>query len=173
MMELRQRLQDLPTRQREVVFLHAAGWGYGELASRLGVSDTRINRLPSRASARMREMDIRELDVTSPRGQRLREVEDDPPPYVVSAIGRPPRADPKRGGQELRRDWRRLVLAIEDYRAANGVTDRVLPLGIDHRAPERDTLARRIAQFPSRARPEPRVRTVRGATFAPSPLTAT
>jgi RNA polymerase sigma factor (sigma-70 family) len=146
--ELRERLQHLTPRQREVVFLHAAGWRYADLAERLGVSHTRINRLLSRASAVMREIDMRELDVaTSPRGQRLREVEDDPPSYIVAAIGRPPRADPKNGGQELRRDWKRLVLAIEDYRTANGVTDQVLPLGVDERVPERDVLARRIAGF--------------------------
>jgi transcriptional regulator with XRE-family HTH domain len=147
LLELRERLQELPARQREVVFLHASGWRYSELAERLGVSDTRINQLLARASARMREMDVREQDVRSPRGRRLREIAEDPPAYIVASIGRTPRADPKDGGHEFRREWARLVLAIEDYRTANGITDRVLPLGSERHGAGREALARRMAGF--------------------------
>ena len=147
LLEVQDRLQNLPRRQREIVFLHATGWQYDEIAERLGVTSTRVGQLMSRAGARMREMDIDELGVRSPRAERLQQIERDPPSYIVASIGRPPRADPKRGGEELRLEWKRLALVIEDYRSAHEVTHPVLPLGPDDGLPARARLARRISQF--------------------------
>ena len=67
MLELKDRLAVLPEREREAVFLSAAGWRYVDVAERLGISTTRVNQLVSRASLRMREMDIAEHEATSPR----------------------------------------------------------------------------------------------------------
>ena len=147
MLELRERLEELPAREREVVLLQAAGWRYQELAEFLEVSDTRINQLFARASARMREMDIRDQDVTSPRARRLREIEHDPPAYIVASIGVAPPTNPKRGGEEVRREWKRIALQIEDYRSAHGVTDRVMPLGPRAKAEAAQPLAKVIADF--------------------------
>ncbi len=83
LLELRERLQSLPPREREAVFLRAAGWRYAEMAERLGMSYTRVNRLLTRADARMREMDIQEYELT-PRGQRLHQIEQAPPPYILA-----------------------------------------------------------------------------------------
>jgi RNA polymerase sigma factor (sigma-70 family) len=136
LMELHERLEQLPQRQREIVFLNAAGWRYADIAQDLGISEARVGQLLARASQQMREMDMRALEVTSPRGRRLREIEDDPPLYIVASIGRQPRAHRKTGGEEVKREWKRLVLEIEDYRKANGITDKVLPLGRDVREPD-------------------------------------
>jgi RNA polymerase sigma factor (sigma-70 family) len=147
LMELRERVKQLPPRQREMVFLQAAGWRYRELAEHFGVSTARINYLLTQAKIRMREMDLRELEPTTPRGRRLHEIEKEPPQYIIAAIGQRPSGNPKRGEQGVLREWKRLVLEIEDYRKANAITDRVLPLGGDTQEPQRDVLSRRIAGY--------------------------
>ena len=149
MLELKERLLALPAREREIVFLHAAGWRYVDIAGRLGISYTRVNQLLSRASIRMREMDTAEHDVTSPRGRRLKEIEQSPPAYIVASIGGPPPTYRRRRGRALdRREWRRLVLAIEDYRERHAITDKVLPLGgRESPVPEHATLVRQIAEY--------------------------
>lgn len=147
MLELRERLQELPPRQREIVFLHAAGWRDSELAEHYGLSYSRVNQLFARACAQMREMDIRALEPGTPRGRRLREIETDPPRYIVAAIGRQPSALRKTGIEETRREWKRLVLEIEDYRKANGITDEIRPLGREVDEPRRDAIGRRIAHY--------------------------
>jgi RNA polymerase sigma factor (sigma-70 family) len=129
LLEVQERLEALPEREREVAFLRAAGFHYSELAEHLGVSYTRVNQLLARGDQRMRERDLREQTPCSARAELLRQVEEIPPSYVLAAIGRPPNGNPKRGSAELRLEWRRLALAIEDYRADRGVKDRVLPLG--------------------------------------------
>jgi DNA-binding CsgD family transcriptional regulator len=147
MLELRDRLDALSPRQREIVVLSAAGWRYSDLGKRFGVSSRRIDQILATARMKMREMEFREMEPTSPRGRRLREIENDPPQYIVAAIGRPPRLDRKRSAEEARREWKRLVLEIEDYRKANGVTDRVLPLGREVHEPQREALCRKIAHY--------------------------
>jgi DNA-directed RNA polymerase specialized sigma24 family protein len=147
LLELRERVMELPPRTREMVFLQAAGWRYSELAEHFGVGSARVNFLLTQAKIRMREMDLRELEPTSPRGRRLREIENEPPQYIVAAIGRRPAGNPKRGEQAVLREWKRLVLEIEDYRKANGITDRVLPLGRESDEPQRDVLKGRIAGY--------------------------
>ena len=148
-LELKERLAVLPEREREAVFLSAAGWRYTDVAERLGISTTRVNQLVSRASLRMREMDIAEHVATSPRGKRLQEVEQSPPAYIVASIGSPPANYRRRGGRgDDRREWRRLVLAIEDYRDARGIKDELLPLGDQGPYdPVRETIARHIAEY--------------------------
>jgi RNA polymerase sigma factor (sigma-70 family) len=147
MIEVRERLAELPQRQREIVFLHAAGWRYKDIGEHLGVTKSRVDQLMSRACARMREMDIREHEVTSSRARRLQEIERDPPSYITGSIGKMPSASPKSGGEELRREWKRLVLAIEDYRLQKGVQDPVLPLGRTTEDPEQARVRSRVSDF--------------------------
>jgi RNA polymerase sigma factor (sigma-70 family) len=148
MIEAQERLAALPVRERTIALLRAAGWRYDELAEHLGLSRTRVGQLLARADARLREMDIREHEPTHPRAARLRVLEDDPPSYLVASIGTPPRPDPKYGRAEQRREWRRLALAIDDYRKAAGVTDSVFPLGRNvTTSATRETLKRRIADY--------------------------
>ena len=149
LLEVRERLEQLPERQRELVFLSAAGWRYKELAERAGVGVPRIGQLIARAGSRLREMDMREHEVTSPRGLRLRELESAPPRYLVASIGRLPSPTRRGISDEVRREWRRLALAIDEFRDANEVTDPVSALGSNVRAAGRDQLARRIATLRS------------------------
>ncbi len=144
MVEVVERLQELPARQREVLFLRGTGWTYQQIADVLDVSKTRIVQLMGQAHARMRAMDVREHEVTSPRAQRLMEIEQTPPPYIVLSIGRPPRPTRKNGGEGLLLEWKRTALEIEDYRERHGVTDRALPLGAPVHTPHQDALRRRI-----------------------------
>ncbi len=56
--------------------------------------------------------------------------------------------DGRRGDALKRKEWKRLALAIEDYRERHAITDPVLPLGEASWAdPARETLARSIAGF--------------------------
>lgn len=151
LVEVRDRLAVLPPSEREIAFMRAAGWRYGEIADCLGITKARVNKLLARADARMRELDQRDIAPHSARAARLRALEDDPPPYLLTAIGRPPVGGPTRGREQLRLEWRRLVLAIDDYRAAHRITDRYRALGGDvsdaTAGTERRALEQRILSF--------------------------
>lgn len=147
-----QRLRTLPERLQVVVGMRAFGWKYAEIAEELGVSRVRVDQLLRQADERLNKFRERDLADRHPRTARLRELEDDPPPYLRMAIGRPPRPNRRRGGGgELLRDWRRLALAIDDHRDRYGVTDPKRALGIfgrnvDERR-DRDLLRVQIDRF--------------------------
>jgi RNA polymerase sigma factor (sigma-70 family) len=145
--DLRARLLELSPRERETVLLHAAGWRYAQLAERLGISQSRVSHLFTRGVQRMREMDQREEEPRSPRGRRLREIEHDPPRYILAAIGPEPRASTSTGLHDAQREWKRLVLQIEDYREANGIADDIVALGRGERVAPGDLIARRIVDY--------------------------
>ena len=145
--DLRARLLELSPRERETVLLHAAGWRYAQLAERLGISQSRVSHLFTRGVQRMREMDQQEEAPRSPRGRRLREIEKDPPKYILAALGPAPRPSTKAGLHDAQREWKRLVLQIEDYREANGVADEIVALGRGERVAPGDLIARRIAHY--------------------------
>ena len=150
MLEVRERLADLPDDQRKMAFLRAAGWRYGDIADCLDLSEARVTKLLARADASIRRLDERDLATRSPRAARLKELEDDPPRFLVQAIGRPPRPDPKRGGEQRRLEWRRLALAVDDYRSTHNIRDRHRALGSEtagSSGEDRTALTRRIASF--------------------------
>ena len=150
MVEVRARLAVLPESQREIAFMRAAGWHYTEIAECLGITKARVNKLLVRADARLRELDQRDLEPQSERAARLSELEQDPPSWLIVAIGRPPRAGPGRGREELRLQWRRLALAIDDFRATHRIADSCRALGSDDPATagdDRKTLQQRIAGY--------------------------
>lgn len=147
LIETSEVLSELPDRLREVAFLRGAGWSYAETADRLGVSDTRINQLVGRANAKLHEIESREIEPRSNRARRLAELERDPPAYLVREIGVPPSTNPRNGSQELRREWRRLALAIDDFRTAHGITDTTATLKPASPTPARDELQHRVDEF--------------------------
>jgi DNA-directed RNA polymerase specialized sigma24 family protein len=147
LIEVRERLEALPRRERQMVILNVAGWRHDEIAERLSTSDAGVNRSLAAASARMRAMDVREHQSTSPRNARLRELEHDPPHYTTTAIGPPPPVASRKVREELRREWRRVALGIEDFRDRHGITDRRAALGSDPELPGRDEVATRISGF--------------------------
>ena len=95
----------------------------------------------------MREMDRRDEEPHSPRARRLRQIEKDPPRYILAALGPQPRASMSTGLHEARREWQRLVLQVEDYRAAHGISDEIVALGSGERVAPGDLIARRIADY--------------------------
>jgi DNA-directed RNA polymerase specialized sigma24 family protein len=145
------RLRGLPERDRRAIAMRAFGWRYADIGHELGISETRVNQILSRADAHLHELQEQERPARSARVARLREVEANPPRYLRDAIGRPPKPSRRHGWEALRRDWRRLALAIEDYRAAYGVTDPRRALGPAARTRqqrlERDDLRERIDRF--------------------------
>lgn len=155
MIEMSETLGELPDRLREVALLRGAGWSYAETADRLGISDTRVNQLVSRANFRLHEIEARRVEPRSDRAKLLVEIERDPPPYLVRAIGLPPRAASNRASsQDTRREWRRLALAVEDFRAAHSISDPRVAFGSVQRTPERAALEERISEFSQRRRVE-------------------
>jgi RNA polymerase sigma factor (sigma-70 family) len=150
LIEAREDLAPLPPRERAVTFLRAAGWQYSEIGVSLGISHTRVNQLLVRADARLRDLERIESATRTPRADRLRALEAEPPAFLLSAIGRLPRASPKRGGAFLQLEWRRLALAIDDFRAAHNITDPVHPFGASDVAREdvqRRELDVQVARF--------------------------
>lgn len=148
LIEMTEALEELPDRLREVALLRGAGWSYAETADRLGISDTRVNQLVTRANFHLHEIEAREVEPRSPRARLLAELERDPPAYLVRAIGVPPRVDTSRASsQEARREWRRLALAVEDFRTAHSITDQRVAFGNVQLTPERAALEARIDGF--------------------------
>jgi hypothetical protein len=74
------------------------------------------------ASLKLRDISERRIEdsrpVASPRAARLRELEDDPPKWLVEAIGKPPARTKSSSGVIVA--WRRAALAVDDYRKARG-----------------------------------------------------
>lgn len=152
LLEVRERLSVLPADQREIVFLRAAGWRYADIAECLNITEARVNKLLVRADARIRDLEERDLAPRSVRAARLQQLEGDPPPYLLSAIGRPPRSDPRRGGEHALLEWRRIALAVDDYRAAHAIADPHRALGAAEALAatgggDRGELEQRIASF--------------------------
>jgi DNA-directed RNA polymerase specialized sigma24 family protein len=130
MLEVRERLAILPHDQRGVAFMRAAGWRYTDIADCLDVTEARVGKLLRRADGRLRDLDQRDRTPASDRAARLQQLERDPPPFLLRVIGRPPRPNAKRG-ETLLLEWRRLALAIDDYRATHNITDPVRAFGAD------------------------------------------
>src|SRR4051812_7466736 len=111
-------VQRLPKRMREVVILRALLPRYQDVADVLGVHTSRVGYLIKSVDTTLREMSEkrveRERPVASPRAARLRELEDEPPDWLIETIGRPPTRNANASSSILA--WRRAALAIDDYR---------------------------------------------------------
>jgi RNA polymerase sigma factor (sigma-70 family) len=110
-------LSRLPIRQQRLVMLRALGLRYSDIGEVTGDSYTRVNALLVRADRRIRsEMARQETERRNPieRLDRLERLEAEPPSWLVSRIGRPPRL----GGHSVAEllAWRAAALAIDDYR---------------------------------------------------------
>jgi hypothetical protein len=82
-----------------------AGFSYEEIAEMRGLTYTRVNHIIAEANRVIREQQGREAAVrihSSPRVARLHELEEDPPDWLRSAIGRrPAMTDDPRGAARL------------------------------------------------------------------------
>ena len=121
--------------------LHVTGFKYEEIGERLGLSYTRVNRLVTEANAAIRRERERvapteRLDAP-PRGDRLQDLESDPPDWLRAAIGRAPGHF---AASSAVRAWRQAALALDDYRREHGAHLRLdEPLG---RRPQNPRAAR-------------------------------
>jgi hypothetical protein len=117
-------LKRMPKPMREAVFVHSQVPLHREVADILGVSQNRVAYLLAAAGAEVRDRAVgrveRERPVASPRAARLRELEDDPPEWLIQAAGRPPAKGKNASASILA--WRRAALTIDDYRNEHGRT---------------------------------------------------
>ena len=113
-----QELKKLPPALQRVVLIRSQVWKQEEVAEVMGIRPDQVDRLLRAAAIQLAEVNEnrhdRERPVASPRAARLRELEDDPPEWLTSAIGRCPSRSKSSAGVVLA--WRRAALAIEDYR---------------------------------------------------------
>jgi DNA-directed RNA polymerase specialized sigma24 family protein len=145
------RLRSLAERDRRAVAMRALGWRYVDIGRELGISYTRVNQILTLADKQLSEIEERSQPPRTERVARLRALEAEPPRYLRDAIGRAPAISRRKGWEEVRREWRRLALAIEDFRADFGITDPRRALGgagktRAHRV-RRYELQERIASF--------------------------
>jgi RNA polymerase sigma factor (sigma-70 family) len=139
-----QELAKLPERLQAVVFIRSQSSTQAQVAEVLGVSTQRIDQLLRAAGLKLRDISERRIEdsrpVASPRAARLRELEDDPPKWLVEAIGTPPARSKSSSGVIVA--WRRAALAVDDYRNARG----------SERAPTNARSALDLAETQERAR---------------------
>jgi RNA polymerase sigma factor (sigma-70 family) len=122
-------LRGLPPRHREAAFLQASGYQYDDIALVTGNSRTTVSRLIRRANERIYDALAEQERAQRPlqgRAGRLDELENDPPKWLVRAIGRPPG---RRAPAAALLQWRRAALLIDDYRADIGLRDPDEPIG--------------------------------------------
>jgi hypothetical protein len=113
-----QELRKLPPQMQEVVMIRSQVSRQADVAEVMGVSRQRVATLLVNAVMMVSELNEERHDqdrpVASPRAARLRELEDAPPEWLVSAIGTRPGRSKSSSGIVLA--WRRAALAIDDYR---------------------------------------------------------
>jgi RNA polymerase sigma factor (sigma-70 family) len=123
-------LAQLPERPRQVAFLRAHGLPWPEIQELTGLTRTQLNRQLVRANRALEQLldDRRQAErPLPPRVARLRALEEDPPGWLTSELGRPPTGRHARA--EALREWRRAALAIDHYRTRFGITDPASALG--------------------------------------------
>lgn len=151
LLDARQRLAGLKPRERSALFLHGAGFSYGEIAAHMGLSRGQLNGALARATQEIRsspQMPAPEIPADTRRGQLLAELLREPPIFLRTDLGKPPSAFPQLMPRRL--EWSRLALAIIDFRLERRITDPVRSLGPDLSQvadPARDALQRDIARY--------------------------
>jgi hypothetical protein len=109
-------LGELRPRLRPIAFLRATGHSHSQIQEATGLSHSRVGQLVARAHEDLwKAATARRRAETpqAPRAEQLRTLEDDPPPWLVEALGRPPH-----GRDQVTRLllWRRAALALNDHR---------------------------------------------------------
>ena len=89
-----EELRQLPERLRAIVFMKSQVHKHQDVADVLGISRQRVARLLQNAGAMINERAVRRTEasrpVASPRAAKLRELEDNPPEWLVKTIGEAP-----------------------------------------------------------------------------------
>jgi DNA-directed RNA polymerase specialized sigma24 family protein len=117
-----EELDKLPERLRAVVLVRSQVGTHADVAEVLGISRQRVAFLLQHVTVALRDISERRIEaerpVASPRAARLRELEDNPPTWLVNEIGRNGGRGKNDAGTKLA--WRRAALAIDDYRSVSG-----------------------------------------------------
>jgi DNA-directed RNA polymerase specialized sigma24 family protein len=117
-------LAELPPRLRRIAFLRALGFAHREIGDVTGDSVTRVGQLVARANFGVADIRANRTQADAPRpprAQNLRELEHDPPTWLVERIGGTPQSLRKRSQHAQQwRAWRRAALALDDYRRHAG-----------------------------------------------------
>ena len=115
-------LNRLPKLMREVLVVNSQVQFQRDVAQILGLHLSRVNHLLSSAGSTVRAMAenraTRGCPSGSPRAARLRELEAEPPDWLIEAIGTVPTRGQNVGASVIA--WRRAALAIDDYRREHG-----------------------------------------------------
>src|SRR4051812_22709742 len=111
-------LERLPERLRRVALLRALGMRHKDIGELTGDSPTRVGQLVARANVHIYEILEERAQAREDlpvRAQRLVDLEQRPPEWLVDEIGKPPRLTRRDTSlSETRRAWRRAALALDD-----------------------------------------------------------
>jgi DNA-directed RNA polymerase specialized sigma24 family protein len=117
-------ISNLRPRLQRVALLRALGHSHAQVGELTGDSPTRVHQLVAMANCEVDEIRAERAHSRRdfpPRAERLWELENDPPDWLVRKIGRPVKPSRKYSGRtEQRRHWRRAALALDDYRRSVG-----------------------------------------------------
>lgn len=142
-------LKKLPPLLQEVVVMNSQVHRQQDVADLMGLSRQRVAYLLVQAAQRVAQLNEERHDaerpVASPRAARLRELEEDPPEWLMSAVGRRPGRTKSDSASVL--GWRRAALVIDDFRQSYGYDSRTDAIG----AIPIDPVARRSYQRAERA----------------------
>jgi DNA-directed RNA polymerase specialized sigma24 family protein len=114
----------LPLRLQRIALLRALGCSYDEIGQLTGDSKARAHALSTRANERIAEYLVERahsVERWSPRAERLWQLEQSPPGWLVERIGRPTLARHRTPSPSTRRlAWRRAAIALDDLRTVAG-----------------------------------------------------
>jgi DNA-directed RNA polymerase specialized sigma24 family protein len=140
----------LPPRLQRIALLRGLGLRHSDISDITGDSPTRVQQLVSRANQEIYEKLAERThadEPSSPRAERLWELERDTPEWLSNRIGRLPRPSRRTSGQSLaRRAWRRAAIALDDYYTATGPRRFEALLDTPVRDPELERLRRTAAR---------------------------
>jgi DNA-directed RNA polymerase specialized sigma24 family protein len=114
----------LPPRLQRVALLRALGHTYRQIAELTGVSTGRAHKIGVQVDDQIRELLAERARLRghlSPRAERLWELEQRPPEWLLEKIGPQVKLSRKVAGRPVQqRAWRRAALALDDYRRVAG-----------------------------------------------------
>jgi DNA-directed RNA polymerase specialized sigma24 family protein len=130
-MEIRNDVNDalsilarLPLRLQRIALLRALGFRHEEIGQLTGYSTSRVHALVKHANRKVSEILVersRSDESWPPRAERLWQLENRPPEWLVRKLGRPILVRGRVPSPSVRRlAWRRAALALDDYRQAAG-----------------------------------------------------
>jgi hypothetical protein len=114
----------LPLRLQRIALLRALGCGHEEIGELTGDSKSRVHALVGEANRRIADHLVERshaVESWSPRAERLWQLENEPPEWLIKRLGRPVLVRNRVPSPSVRRlAWRRAAIALDDLRRAAG-----------------------------------------------------